>query len=507
MAGAVRNPLTSSAGLLFPAALLLTLASCVGAPSDSSEDPGALEDGVRVCGGSSVLKGVDVSTYQGKVDWVKVKASGRAFAFARVSDGLHSVDAQFKTNWAGIKSAGLVRGVYQYFRPSQDPVAQADLLLSNVGTLASGDLPPVIDVETDDGVSPSKVVTAVAAWVARIKDKTGVTPIIYTASGFWDTLPNTTQFAGETLWVANYTTQCPSMPGTWKKWSFWQSSESGSATGISGSVDVDEFNGTLADLEALASGSPAAASACSSDADCNGGKEGTATVCSNAGKCIAGCHADSDCPTGDTCDTALASWACVAKSAPPACPVLTYPSGIEIQTVENAAMTASYANHLQSGQTAPKCFLDVTNLHNPATGEKYDLTVHVAKNFQLSELVGTEVSQGYGNFVLLNPDAVKSLQAFRDSVGEAVTINSGFRGPKHQEDVCDSLCGNPLGCSGTCANNSRHMWGDAFDLPESFYSSKYTNMACADGFKYTYLESGTHLHVDQNPAYSTCVMQ
>jgi hypothetical protein len=189
------------------------------------------------------------------------------------------------------------------------------------------------------------------------------------------------------------------------------------------------------------------------------------------------------------------------------CPVLTYPSGIKIQTVKNANMTASYQGHLASGQTAPTCFLDVTDLHNPDTGETYDMSVHVAMNFQLVELVGTEVNQGWGNFVLMNPKAVQALQNFRMAIGGPVSVNSGFRGPKHQESVCNSLCGNPYGCPGTCANNSRHMWGDAFDLPTQFYNTTDTNLACAAGFKFTYLESGTHLHIDQNPAYATCVQQ
>jgi hypothetical protein len=88
-----------------------------------------------------------------------------------------------------------------------------------------------------------------------------------------------------------------------------------------------------------------------------------------------------------------------------------------------------------------------------------------------------------------------------------VTVNSGFRSPKHQEDVCNSLCGNPLGCPGTCANNSRHMFGDAFDLPLEFYTTADEHVACNVGFKFAYLESGTHLHIDQNPAYATCVIE
>ncbi|HEY1959402.1 MAG TPA: hypothetical protein VGH28_27515 [Polyangiaceae bacterium] len=194
-------------------------------------------------------------------------------------------------------------------------------------------------------------------------------------------------------------------------------------------------------------------------------------------------------------------------SSPNPCPALTYPSGVKIQTFQNAKMTATYANHLASGEKAPKCFLDVDNLVDPDTGEVYPITVDVAAHFELEELVGTEVSQGYGSFVLATPAAVESLEKFRETLNTPVDVISGFRSPKHQEDVCQSLCGNPLGCSGTCANNSRHMFGDAFDLPLEFYTKADEQIACDVGFKFAYLESGTHLHVDQNPDYKTCVIE
>jgi hypothetical protein len=189
------------------------------------------------------------------------------------------------------------------------------------------------------------------------------------------------------------------------------------------------------------------------------------------------------------------------------CPAWTYPSGVKIQLFKDAATTASYANHLGPGEAAPQCFLDANNLLDPDTGATYALTVNVATNFQLVELVGTEIQQGYGHFVLVTPSAVAALEEFRQEVNTAVSVISGFRSPKHQEDVCNSLCGNPLGCPGTCANNSRHMFGDAFDLPLQFYTATDETLACNAGFKFAYLESGTHLHVDQNPAYATCVKQ
>ncbi len=285
-------------------------------------------------------------------------------------------------------------------------------------------------METADGASTSKVVTAVHAWLAEIKAKLGVEGIIYSASGFWNTLPSTSQFASNTLWVANYGASCPSMPSTWSHWAVWQYSESGSVPGVSGGIDLDEFNGTLADLQKLtvpAAPPPPPPGGCATDADCNEGASGTGLVCSNAapiaGQCIKGCHVDKDCPSGEICDETKSPWQCEASAPPPppppACPVLAFPSGIHIQTVENAAMTASYANHLSAGQTAPKCFLDVTHLHDPVANATYDMSVHVATNFELSELVGTEVSQGWGNFVLLSPSAVAALQQFRVDVGGA----------------------------------------------------------------------------------------
>jgi lysozyme len=610
-------------------------AACVatGSPSDL-ESSGSMDDAIRKCSGGTTVKGIDVSEHNGQIDWAKVKASGIQFAIARVSDGLKYPDSEFDTNWAEIKKKGLTRGVYQYFRPGQDAIAQADLLLSKIGALGDGDLPPVIDVETANGQSSSTVVSGVRAWIDHVKAKTGRDPIIYAAAGFWDTLSNTSQFAPQKLWVANYGANCPYMPDTWGTWSFWQYSESGSVPGVSGGIDLDVWNGSLSDLQALAKGpSTPVDTGCTSDTQCNHGATGAGVICSNAGatlgKCIDGCHSDDDCSAGGTCDKSLAHWQCT--NAPPAlgtackddsfcsggvkgssrvcgasshvctigchdtaadcpsgttcdtsgpawvcsvpllplgaactadsqcglpgqghvcsanskvciegchldsdcsagdvcdhsaspwkcsssapqpdpngCPVLTYPSGVKIQTFANAAMTASYSGHLKDGQSAPKCFLDVTNLHNPVTGETYDIHVKVAAHFELYELVGTEVDQGWGNFVLLAPAAVQSLEGFREAAGKPVSVTSGFRGPKHQESTCVGICGDPYGCPGYCSNNSRHMWGDAFDLPLDFYSSYYTNIACDQGFKFTYLESGTHLHVDQNPAYATCVQQ
>jgi GH25 family lysozyme M1 (1,4-beta-N-acetylmuramidase) len=209
-----------------------------------------------VCPSGSVLEGVDVSEFDGSIDWTQVAASGRAFAFARLGDGSAFVDPTFDTNYAAIKAAGLIRGAYQFFEPAQDPVAQANFLLSKIGALRQGDLPPVLDVEATGGQSPATIVANIQTWISTVQQATGVTPMIYTAAGFWDGSVGSSAFMADPLFVANFGATCPDLPTGWMSWQFWQYSDTGSVPGIADSVDLDRFNGSMSDLVLLAAGSP-----------------------------------------------------------------------------------------------------------------------------------------------------------------------------------------------------------------------------------------------------------
>lgn len=213
---------------------------------------GSGSEALKTCAKGTTLSGVDVSSYQGTVSWSKVKGAGTTFAFARISDGLNSVDSKFAQNWPAMKAAGIVRGSYQYFRPGQDAGLQAQMVIDKLaaaGGLQPGDLPPVLDLETADGLAASVVVTKAKAWLAKVEAATKVKPIVYTAAFMSNVIG--TSFGGYTLWVANYQTTCPTMPSGWTDWQFWQHSDSGTVAGISGGVDSDYFNGTLAQLNAL----------------------------------------------------------------------------------------------------------------------------------------------------------------------------------------------------------------------------------------------------------------
>jgi lysozyme len=217
-------------------------------PYGSSED--------ALCPGGTVLEGVDVSVYQGSIDWSQVKSSGHPFAIARISDGSY-LDTTFAQNWSGMKAAGLVRGSYQFFEPGEDPVTQADIVIQKVGVLGTGDLPVVADMEVTGGLSGATIAANLQTWIDHVKAGTGKTPMIYTSPGFWNGKVGSSAFGGIPLWVANWGVSCPGLPSGWNAFKIWQYSDAGHVAGIPATVDLDRFNGTLADLEAFSGAVPA----------------------------------------------------------------------------------------------------------------------------------------------------------------------------------------------------------------------------------------------------------
>jgi MYXO-CTERM domain-containing protein len=238
------------------------------APRAGDEPVGEASDAIVVCPGPTTLPGIDVSVYQGNIDWNQVKASGIAFAVARVSDGFY-MDTKFDQNWAGMKAAGLIRGAYQFFEPGDDPSALADIMISKMGPLGVGDLPPTLDVEVTGGQSPATINANIHVWVDKVQAATGRVPIIYVGKYFWNDNIGTADFAGNPLWIAAYVSPCPSTPDAWNSWSIWQYNDNGSIPGIPALVDVDMFNGTMDQLDALASPPNQAPVGWLDAADCN----------------------------------------------------------------------------------------------------------------------------------------------------------------------------------------------------------------------------------------------
>lgn len=205
------------------------------------------------CGGDTTVPGIDVSVYQGTIDWDALAASGEVeFAYIRVGDGM-GTDSQFDRNWPEARRVGVRRGAYQYFRPGRDPLELAEHYLSIIndsGGYSSDDLPPMIDVETTDGQSAAVIRDNVRVWVDTIEAATGMRPIIYTGSYFWDDNVGFDDFSDYHLWTPHYTSaECPLMSDSWEMWTIWQYSSTGRVTGIEGNVDMNRFNGTLESLD------------------------------------------------------------------------------------------------------------------------------------------------------------------------------------------------------------------------------------------------------------------
>jgi GH25 family lysozyme M1 (1,4-beta-N-acetylmuramidase) len=224
--------------------LLVLVAACTDASTYAPKSLSDVEQDTTVCGVGPTVKGIDVSYYQGSINWTSVKNDGVVYAFIRTSDGTYH-DPNFDTYWSGSRAAGIKHGAYHFFRPEDDPITQADYLLSKIGgSLKADDLPPVLDVEVADGISAANIAAGVKRWSDHVEAAIGRKPIIYTGMYFWRDSVGNPDMHSDPLWHAQYTTaSCPDIASTWPTWTLWQYTSTGAIAGISGSVDVDRFNG------------------------------------------------------------------------------------------------------------------------------------------------------------------------------------------------------------------------------------------------------------------------
>jgi lysozyme len=197
------------------------------------------------------VPGIDVSHWQGTIDWNAVVAEGIEFSFIKATEGGDYVDPKFAESGAGARDAGIVRGAYHFFRPQTDAMAQAAHFLRTV-QVAPGDLPPVLDVEVTDGRTLDAVAAGVRTWLQEVERATGRRPILYTRASFW-TAQMGAAFGAYPLWVAHYGATQPNIPAGWSGWTFWQHSDAGRVDGISGDVDLNWFNGDRGELDTFAS--------------------------------------------------------------------------------------------------------------------------------------------------------------------------------------------------------------------------------------------------------------
>lgn len=210
------------------------------------------------------LQGVDIAEFQPDVDWGKVVASGRSFAYTRVTDGLHSPDKVFgKGRWKAMKDAGIARGAYHFARPQKgrdprDEVHEFLAVLKRAGGLADGDLVPMLDVEAYGGagkLSAADTLEWLRGFVAEMHRQIGRRPLIYTGFFWREAMGNPGDDLGCELWLAAYDRSPePWVPNAWKDrgWRIWQRTDKGRVPGIDGvDCDLDVLRGGSAAIERL----------------------------------------------------------------------------------------------------------------------------------------------------------------------------------------------------------------------------------------------------------------
>ena len=221
-------------------------------------------------------KGIDVSNWNGTINWTKVANAGYRFAIAKATEATTYEDYTYAANRANSQAAGLAFGAYHFARPSgsslaavtANAVAQADYFL-NFATPQAGELPPVLDLEAT-GKLPARLLNAwTKAWAQEVYARLGVHPLVYSSPAFWQAyLADSTAVAaaGTTLWIAHWTNaSTPWVPAQdWNGlgWTFWQWTNCASVPGVAHCVDGDRMRGASPASVAIApypQGAPALA--------------------------------------------------------------------------------------------------------------------------------------------------------------------------------------------------------------------------------------------------------
>lgn len=203
------------------------------------------------------IHGIDISHYQGKIDWellknAMIKGCPVRFVIIKSTEGSSRLDENFRENFNQARDFGFIRGVYHFWSNKSTAREQAYYFLDQVH-LTDGDLPPVLDIEhkpADKSVEDFQ--RDVLTWLHIVEDKYHVKPIIYTYYKFKEQYLSAPVFEDYPYWIAHYYVDKVQYKGKWK---FWQHTDVGKLPGIKGYVDFNIYNGSYYELKQLCIGS------------------------------------------------------------------------------------------------------------------------------------------------------------------------------------------------------------------------------------------------------------
>lgn len=199
--------------------------------------------------------GVDLSHWQGKVDFKKVHSDGISVAFLKATEGSMHRDYYYESNRSSALSAGLCVGTYHYFSAVNcSPEQQRDNIIDTITSVGFDALTEYFAVDVERGGNELATPDLMAESLFRLlflleKEPIlrGRKPMIYCSSNFWDNYISGDKysFSEYPLWIAHWKTESPVIPKTWsqagKNWTGWQYTNEGVVNGIGGKVDMDIF--------------------------------------------------------------------------------------------------------------------------------------------------------------------------------------------------------------------------------------------------------------------------
>ena len=185
-------------------------------------------------------QGLDVSVWQGEIDFAQVKAAGKTVVYIRAGYG-HAEDTRFRENAAKAREAGLKTGFYFYVTAENPAQArQQAAYFAELLREVSYDCRPAVDFEQYGSLSKAELNAIALAFAETLESRTGITPVFYTnaysAASIWEA-----ELTRYPLWIADYGPSEPASIGHWRSWVGFQYADNGRVPGISGNVDLDRF--------------------------------------------------------------------------------------------------------------------------------------------------------------------------------------------------------------------------------------------------------------------------
>ena len=194
---------------------------------------------------SEIYDGIDVSEWQGDINFAEVKASGIDIVYIKSSEGTNYIDPYFKSHYSGAKENNLNIGFYHFLTASsqQEAIQEARFFASVVDGLDS-DCRLAMDFEVFNDLSINEINNISFAFLSEVQNSTGKEVVIY-SDAFNARETFSSNLAAEyPVWVAEYGVNEPE-DGNWPTWVGFQYTSRGKISGISGNVDRDFFTADI----------------------------------------------------------------------------------------------------------------------------------------------------------------------------------------------------------------------------------------------------------------------